>query len=104
MYADYMNVTHWHISINYVAAEMKAIINMDDLLKKNTFKLEVSVADNEDLTSKLQVSTAVFQINNLWIRGPFLWPQSQISENMSVCAVCVWGGGKERREQVDIYI
>ena len=35
---------------------MKAIINMDDLLKKNTIKLDVSLADNEDLTSKLQVS------------------------------------------------
>lgn len=40
------------------AAEMKAIINMDDLLKKNTIKLEVTAADNEDLTSKLQVSPA----------------------------------------------
>ena len=36
---------------------MKAIINMDDLLKKNTLKLEISIADNEDFTSKLQVST-----------------------------------------------
>lgn len=35
---------------------MKAIINMDELLKKNTLKLEVTAADNEDLTSKLQVS------------------------------------------------
>jgi hypothetical protein len=37
------------------AAETKAIINMDDLLKKCTIKLELSMAENEDLTSKLQV-------------------------------------------------
>ena len=41
--------------ICHSAAEMKAIINMDDLLKKNTYKLDVSSADNEDLTSKLEV-------------------------------------------------
>lgn len=40
---------------NTTASEIKAIINMDDLLKKCTMKLELSVAENEDLTSKLQV-------------------------------------------------
>ena len=40
---------------NITASEIKAIINMDDLLKKCTMKLELSVAENEDLTSKLQV-------------------------------------------------
>jgi hypothetical protein len=44
------------------AAEMKAIINMDDLLKKNTIKLELTAADNEDLTSKLQVSPGTVKV------------------------------------------
>lgn len=34
--------------------EMKAIINMDDLLKKNTIKLEYANDDNENLSSKLE--------------------------------------------------
>jgi hypothetical protein len=36
------------------ATEMKAIINMDDLLKKNTVKLEYANDDNENLSSKLE--------------------------------------------------
>lgn len=36
------------------ATEMKAIINMDDLLKKNTIKLEYANDDNENLSSKLE--------------------------------------------------
>ena len=46
------------------AAETKAIINMDDLLKRCTIKLELSVAENEDLTSKLQARNILSLLQN----------------------------------------
>ena len=49
---------------------MRAIINMDDQLKKNTLKLEISTADNEDLTSKLEVGNFAVSSLHFSVPGP----------------------------------
>ena len=63
----FLNSSFWYNYVTPPAAETKAIINMDDLLKRCTIKLELSVAENEDLTSKLQVRISIY----------LLWKQNE---------------------------